>query len=82
MPNAKNRQATNIVPQGATLRGTLLAINPSNYGFATCGTIAFGEQQSLFVYLEDSAKWTKGSEIVFVVGENEKGPAGIDPQPA
>ncbi|MFN7922989.1 MAG: adenylate/guanylate cyclase domain-containing protein [Bryobacteraceae bacterium] len=82
MPNAKNRQAMNVVPLGSKLTGTLTTVNPNNYGFAACSPNAYGEQQNIFVYLEDSANWTKGSEIVFVVGENEKGPAGMDPRPS
>lgn len=81
MPNSKNRQATNVAPIGARVTGTLNTVNPSNYGFAACSPNAFGEQQNLFVYLENSANWIRGSEVTFVVGENEKGPAGIDPRP-
>jgi len=72
---AKNRRATEVLPFGAVLKGSLDYVHQDGYGFAACKSEG-GSSYSIFVNLVDSTGWETGFTIEFDVGENAKGLAG------
>lgn len=79
LPDSKNRRALDVIALGATLDGILEKVTPQGFGFAACKN-SNGHQKQVFVYFGDSAGWSAGMEIEFMVSENRRGIIGISPK--
>jgi class 3 adenylate cyclase len=80
LPNAKSRRALDVVGIGAVLDGKIEKVSPQGFGFALCPNSS-GHLKQLFIYFGDVSGWSPGMEIEFTIGENKKGPVGLDPKP-
>ena len=81
LPDSRNRRATNVIVKGSMLSGKLhRPVSPAGFGFVLCPN-EVGEMKEVFVFFGAQEPWSKGMEVQFTVGENQKGLAGEDPRP-